>query len=200
VLTGLRALVIDAEDSFMSMLDHQLRSMGLLVHLTRFDRPYHLDGHDLIVLGPGPGDPRDTSHPKIAHLSAAIDTLLAQRTPFLAVCLSHQVLSSRLGFDLVRRDIPNQGIQREINLFGSRERVGFYNTFMARSSTDTLMCPGVGVVEISRDVDSGEIHALRGPHFRSVQFHLESVLTQDGVRILAALLTQLVTTKEVMSA
>ena len=200
MLTGRRALVIDAEDTFTSMLDHQLRSTGLLVQVTRFDRPYHLDGYDLVVLGPGPGDPRDTGHPRMAHLSAVIDTLLARRTPFLAVCLSHQLLSMRLGLDLVRRDVPNQGVQREVDLFGSRERVGFYNSFVASSSSDEVGCPGVGVVQVSRDADSGEVHALRGPHFSSVQFHLESVLTQDGVRILAALLTQLVASKEVLGA
>ncbi|MGH3900055.1 MAG: chorismate-binding protein, partial [Pseudonocardiaceae bacterium] len=64
-LTGLRALIIDAEDTFTSMLDHQLRATGLAVQLTRYDRPYHLDNHDLIVLGPGPGDPTDTDHPKM---------------------------------------------------------------------------------------------------------------------------------------
>ena len=199
-LTGRRVLVIDAEDTFTLMLAHQLRSTGLLVQVTRFDQPYHLNGHDLVVLGPGPGDPRDTDHPKMAHLAAAIDTLLARRTPFLAVCLSHQLLSLRLGFDLVRRDVPNQGVQREVDLFGSRERVGFYNSFAARSVADQVGCPGVGVVQVSRDADSGEVHALRGPHFSSVQFHLESVLTQDGVRILAALLAPLVVTKEVLGA
>ncbi|MGH3871879.1 MAG: anthranilate synthase family protein [Pseudonocardiaceae bacterium] len=200
VLAGRRVLVIDAEDTFTSMLDHQLRSTGLLVQVIRFDRPYHLDGHDLVVLGPGPGDPTDTGHPKMARLTTMIDALLARHTPFLAVCLSHQLLSRRLGLDLVRRDVPNQGVQREVDLFGSRERVGFYNSFVARSSSDELGCPGAGMVAVSRDADTGEVHALRGPHFSSVQFHPESVLTQDGVRILAALLTPLVVTKEVLGA
>ena len=200
VLTGRRALVIDAEDTFTSMLAHQLRAAGLVVRLTRFDQPYHLDGHDLVVLGPGPGDPREAGHPKMAHLAAAIEELLARRTPFLAVCLSHQLLSRRLGLELVRREVPNQGVQREIDLFGSPERVGFYNSFVAASRTDQLGCPGVGVVKVSRDADTGEVHALRGPHFSSVQFHLESVLTQNGVRILTALLTPLMVTKEVLSA
>ncbi|MGH3694968.1 MAG: anthranilate synthase family protein, partial [Pseudonocardiaceae bacterium] len=200
VLTGRRALVIDAEDTFTSMLAHQLRATGLAVHLTRFDQPYHLDGHDLVVLGPGPGDPREVGHPKMAHLTVAIEQLLARRTPFLAVCLSHQLLSGRLGLELVRREVPNQGVQREIDLFSSPQRVGFYNSFVARSPADQLGCPGVGVVQVSRDAGTGEVHALRGPHFSSVQFHLESVLTQDGVRILTSLLTPLLVTKEALSA
>ncbi|MGK5632349.1 anthranilate synthase family protein [Streptomyces sp. URMC 123] len=189
-LEGRRVLVVDAEDTFTSMIDHQLRSLGLSVTVRRFDEPYSFDGHDLVVMGPGPGDPRDADHPKIAHLRAAVDRLLAERRRFLAVCLSHQVLSLRLGFDLVRRDVPNQGVQRAIDLFGSRERVGFYNTFAARSRDDKVDCPGIGAVEVSRDPATGEVHALRGPHFASMQFHAESVLTQDGVRITGGLMTE----------
>ncbi|MFI9822070.1 anthranilate synthase family protein [Streptomyces sp. NPDC052013] len=190
-LTGRRVLVVDAEDTFTSMLDHQLRSMGLRVTVRRYDEPYSLDGHDLVVMGPGPGDPRDTGHPKIAHLRTAVRTLLDERRPFLAVCLSHQTLCTLLDFPLVRRTVPNQGVQREIDLFGARERVGFYNTFAARSEEDKVDCEGVGVVEVSRDPDTGEVHALRGPHFASMQFHAESVLTQDGVRIVGGLIKEI---------
>ncbi|MEV2201317.1 anthranilate synthase family protein [Streptomyces fradiae] len=188
-LAGSRVLVVDAEDTFTSMIDHQLRSLGLEVTVRRFDEPYSFDGHDLVVMGPGPGDPRDAAHPKIAHLRTAIGTLLAERRPFLAVCLSHQVLSMRLGFPLVRREVPNQGVQQEIDLFGVRTRVGFYNTFAARSAEDKADCQGVGPVEVSRDPHTGEVHALRGPHFASMQFHAESVLTEDGVRLVGTLMT-----------
>ncbi|MBB5123186.1 anthranilate/para-aminobenzoate synthase component II [Streptomyces eurocidicus] len=191
VLAGRRVLVVDAEDTFTSMIDHQLRAMGLTVTVRRFDEPYSFDGHDLVVMGPGPGDPRELSHPKIAHLDAAIGTLLDERRPFLAVCLSHQVLSLRLGLELGRREVPNQGVQRGIDLFGSPERVGFYNTFAARSATDTVPYGTAGTVEVSRDPANGEVHALRGPHFASMQFHAESVLTQDGPRITGALLAGL---------
>ncbi|MFE4830165.1 anthranilate synthase family protein [Streptomyces sp. NPDC056672] len=190
VLAGRRVLVVDAEDTFTSMIGHQLRSMGLSVTVRRFDEPYTLDGYDLVVMGPGPGDPRETSHPKIAHLRSAIGTLLDERRPFLAVCLSHQVLSTRLGLALVRREFPNQGVQREIDLFGTRERVGFYNTFAARAMEDRVDCGGVGTVEVSRDPETGEVHALRGRHFASLQFHAESVLTEDGVRLVGALMTE----------
>ncbi|MGW5509011.1 anthranilate synthase family protein [Streptomyces albogriseolus] len=189
-LDGRRVLVVDAEDTFTSMLDHQLRFLGLRVTVRRFDEPYSTDGYDLVVMGPGPGDPRDIEHPKIAHLRATVRTLLDERRPFLAVCLSHQTLCTLLGFPLVRRAVPNQGVQREIDLFGARERVGFYNTFAARAEEDKAECEGVGVVEVSRDPDTGEVHALRGPHFASMQFHPESVLTQDGVRIVGDLLRE----------
>ncbi|PNG16828.1 anthranilate synthase family protein [Streptomyces cahuitamycinicus] len=190
-LTTRHVLVVDAEDTFTSMIAHQLRSTGLAVTVRRFDEPYSFDAYDLVVMGPGPGDPGETGHPKIAHLREAVRTLLAERRPFLAVCLSHQVLSRLLGFRLRRRDVPNQGVQKEIELFGDRERVGFYNTFAAVADGAEARIDGVGRVEISRDPDTGEVHALRGPHFTSMQFHAESVLTQDGPRILATALRDL---------
>ncbi len=181
-------LVIDAEDTFTSMLRHQLTAMGMAVTVRRFDEPHDLNNGDLVVLGPGPGDPRDQNNSKIAYLGAATRTLLAAHRPFLAVCLSHQVLSLELGLNLVRRTVPNQGTQKRINLFGNDETVGFYNTFAARSAEDKLDCPKVGIVEISRDGHTGEVHALRGPGFASMQFHPESVLTLDGPRIIAEML------------
>ncbi|MBW1601481.1 chorismate-binding protein [Streptomyces sp. JJ66] len=191
-LSGRTALVVDAEDTFTWMLRHQLRSLGLLVTVCRFDEPYAFDGHDLVLMGPGPGDPREAGNPKIAHLHRAVETLLRERRPFLAVCLSHQVLSTQLGFPLRRRDVPNQGVQRQIDFFGSRERVGFYNTFAARSAEEEVLCDGVGPIRVSRDVVTGEVHALRGPHFASTQFHAESLLTEHGVRIVGALLAEVV--------
>jgi phenazine biosynthesis protein phzE len=190
-LAGRRVLVVDAEDTFTSMIAHQLRSTGLTVTVRRFDEPYSFDDHDLVVMGPGPGDPRETGHPKIAHLHTAVRTLLDGRRPFLAVCLSHQVLGLQLGLPLRRRDVPNQGVQKEIDLFGARERVGFYNTFAAVADGPEIRVDGIGRVEISRDPDTGEVHALRGPHFTSMQFHAESVLTQHGPRILATALRDL---------
>ncbi|MFD5634714.1 anthranilate synthase family protein [Streptomyces sp. NPDC127077] len=183
-LDGMTALVVDAEDTFTAMLEQQLRSLGLSVEVRRFDEPYDVAAHDLTVFGPGPGDPRTTSHPKIAKLRQSIDTALASRRPMLAVCLSHQVLSTKLGFELHRREVPNQGVQREIELFGVPERVGFYNTFAAHSAVSERTVEGIGVVEVSRDQETGEVNALRGPGFASMQFHAESVLTVDGPRII----------------
>ncbi|MCB5177952.1 anthranilate synthase family protein [Streptomyces antimicrobicus] len=184
-LAGRTALVVDAEDTFTSMIAHLLRSMGMAVTVRRFDEPYCLDGHDLVVMGPGPGDPRDDALAKIAHLRADLRRLLDTGRPFVAVCLSHQVLSGLLGLELVRRDVPHQGVQREIDLFGRQVRVGFYNTFVARCDEDKAEAPTVpGVVEVSRDPATGEVHALRGTGFCSMQFHPESVLTEDGTGIL----------------
>ncbi|TRX76577.1 anthranilate synthase family protein [Pseudomonas mangiferae] len=186
-LEGRQVLIVDAEDTFTSMIAKQLRALGLAVTVRSFNESYAFDGYDLVVMGPGPGDPGATDQPKINHLHLAIRSLLNQGRPFLAVCLSHQVLSLCLGLQMQRRSTPNQGVQKEIDLFGAREKVGFYNTFAARSGRDSLHVKGVGQVEVSRDRATGEVHALRGPSFASIQFHPESLLTREGPRIMAEL-------------
>ena len=184
--------MVDAEDNFTFMLEHQLQALGLSVTVRRFDEPYAIDGHDLVVMGPGPGDPRDVADPKIAHLRGTLGRLLDERRPFLAVCLSHQVLSALLGLAIERRDLPNQGVRKEIDLFGERVRVGFYNTFSARAASASFASARAGgPVEVSRDAAANEVHALRGPHFRSLQFHPESVLSPDGAGILRTLVHEL---------
>ncbi|MEU5979151.1 anthranilate synthase family protein [Streptomyces sp. NPDC047315] len=188
-LAGLRALLLDAEDSFTSMLRQQLVSLGLEVTVRRFDERASLEDHDLVVLGPGPGDPRDaTTEPRMRQLHATVDTLLRSRRPFLAVCLSHQVLGLRLGLPVRRKATPSQGVHKVIDLFGAAEHVGFYNTFALTCAHDVFAAAGVGAVEVSRDAVSGEVHALRGPGFASVQFHPESVLTHGGPRIVGTAL------------
>lgn len=183
-LSGLRVIVIDAEDSFTSMIAHQLDSLGLKVETTTADRLWNVQDYDLVVLGPGPGDPR-SAEPRIVRLREVMEQLLAQSQPFLAVCLSHQLLALRLGLPLHRRVVPAQGEQRTIELFGTEERVGFYNTYVAVGTEEEVDVPGLGPVEVSFAAATGEVHGLRGPFFTSLQFHAESVLTIDGPRILA---------------
>lgn len=193
-LAGRRALIVDAEDSFTAMLAHQLKALGLTVNVV----PWHgLDdesaaGADLVVLGPGPGDPRDATDPKMRLLRTVAAGLLDRGRPLLAVCLGHQVLAHTLGLRLHRRDVPYQGLAREIDLFGARRRVGFYSSFTAICEVDTV-ATAYGPVEIARDGADGTVHALRGTTFAGVQFHAESVLSTDGVTVLADLVPALLT-------
>lgn len=185
-----KVLIVDAEDTFTAMSALQLRRLGHDVTVRRYDEPYRISGYDVVVLGPGPGDPREPAHTKIAHLRAVTGSLLNLRIPFVSVCLSHQVLCSLLGLELRRLDFPNQGVRRTVDLFGTPEPVYFYNTFAAYSGSgllDSPLCPGP--VEIARDPATGEVHALRGPGFTSVQFHPESVMTRHGAAILDSLVT-----------
>ncbi len=187
-LKGRSVVVLDGEDDFVNMLSHVFSVLGLTTTVVRHEdyRPGALDGHDLVVVGPGPGDPRDGTHPKIAAYRHAVDALLASDQPFLAVCLGPQVLCDRLGIPLAYKDIVFQGTQSPVDLFGRHERVGFYNTFVARS--DGRLPEGV---QVAADPETGDVHELVGPHYRGIQFHAESILTEQGFLLLHDLLLDL---------
>jgi phenazine biosynthesis protein phzE len=115
---------------------------------------------------------------------------LAAGRPTFAVCLGHQILAALLGLPLYRRPAPYQGLARDIDLFGSIRRVGFYSSFTARSDGNAVET-AYGPVEIARDSDDGTVHALRGRGFAGVQFHPESVLSRDGMAVLSEVLLSL---------
>ncbi|MET7811040.1 anthranilate synthase family protein [Streptomyces sp. NPDC005395] len=194
-LTG-HALVVDAEDTFTAMLAHVLRSSGLTVSVRRYDEPGLREavlghGGGPVVLGPGPGDPSDRADRKMRFLrSLTAEVLGTHRHGVLGVCLGHELIAAELGLGIVRKEVPYQGAQTEIDLFGRRETVGFYNSFTARCDDAAALELAAHGVEVSRSA-GGEVHALRGDGFAGVQFHPESVLTLNGTAIVRELAGQL---------
>ncbi|CAL9425540.1 Isochorismate synthase MenF [Streptomyces sp. enrichment culture] len=189
------ALVVDGEDTFTAMLAHLLRSGGLAVSVRRYDEPgLHraVLGHaGPVVLGPGPGDPSDLADPKMRFLrSLTAEVIRAGRGGVLGVCLGHELIAAELGLGIVRKDVPYQGAQTEIDLFGRRETVGFYNSFVAHCDDEAAAELAAHGVEVSRAAN-GEVHALRGPGVAGVQFHPESVLTLNGARVVRDLMGRL---------
>ncbi|MDF3297132.1 anthranilate synthase family protein [Streptomyces tropicalis] len=189
------ALVVDGEDTFTAMLAHLLRSAGLAVTVRRYDDPglrEAVAAHEgPVVLGPGPGDPGDPDDPRMRVLRALAAGLIRERrNGVLGVCLGHELIAAELGLEITRKDVPQQGAQETIDLFGRAETVGFYNSFTARcddAAREELAAHGVSVARAA----NGEVHALRGPGFAGVQFHPESVLTLNGVAIVRELVGQL---------
>ncbi|QES05688.1 phenazine-specific anthranilate synthase component I [Streptomyces venezuelae] len=187
------ALVIDAEDTFTAMLAHVLRSSGLDVSVLRYDEPglreLALAHEGPVVLGPGPGNPSDAADPKMRFLRAlTADLVRDHRHGLLGVCLGHELIAAELGLEIVRKRTPFQGAQVRIDLFGQERTVGFYNSFTARCDERTATELALHRIEVSRDAETGEVHALRGPGFAGVQFHPESVLTTDGAALTSSLL------------
>ncbi|WP_238015663.1 anthranilate synthase family protein [Dactylosporangium sp. AC04546] len=184
-LAGARILVVDAEDDFTAMLARLLEALGTVVRVERYDTAKP-DDHDAVVLGPGPGDPGDAGDPRIARLRELARERLTTGAPLLAVCLGHQVVAAELGLAVRRLPRPEQGVQRVVAPYG---RVGFYNTFTAVSPADVLTSPLTGrSVRVTRDPATGVVHALAAPGVRSMQFHVESVLTEHGPAILRRML------------
>ncbi|AQY01256.1 MULTISPECIES: chorismate-binding protein [Microbacterium] len=185
---GRSAIVVDAEDRFTTMLAHQLRHLGLDVTIRAWSDvdDAELDAADLVVAGPGPGDPRDVESSRITRLREVVSRRVDAGSPLLAVCLSHQILSDRLGIALTPLAAPHQGLQKSVPVFGEDASIGFYNTFTARVIPGTT---STGTVEVSADPGSGDVYALRGERFASVQGHLESILSRDGIRTLERLVS-----------
>ncbi len=208
-LAGRNVLILDGEDDFVNMLRHLLAVMGMTTAVVRHEDIDQevlgdLVSWDLVIVGPGPGDPRDDQDPKMAALRQAVAALLEAQRPFLAVCLGHQALCHQLGIPLTYKDIVFQGTQSEVVVNGRRERVGFYNTFVGRVPPAGGRAAGeerAGVsrplelpagVTVEADAETGDVNALAGPHYRGVQFHAESILTERGWDIVHDLVSALV--------
>lgn len=189
-LAGKSVVILDGEDDFVNMLRHVLGVLGMTSDVVRHEEYAAgvLDGYDLVIVGPGPGDPRDGDDPKMANLRAAVAELMAAERPFLAVCLGHQALCHHLGVPLAYKDIVFQGTQSPVSIDGRTERVGFYNTFVGRVGDGTALPDGVSV---ETDPATGDVHLLRGPHYRGIQFHAESILTEHGYDLLHELVADL---------
>ncbi|MBV0895288.1 chorismate-binding protein [Microbacterium sp. NC79] len=184
--TGTSVLVVDAEDRFTTMLGHQLHHLGLDVTITPWSDVTDdaVRAADLVVSGPGPGDPRDGSSPRIQRMREVVALRRAEGAPLVAVCLSHQILADQLGIDLAPLASPHQGVQKSVDVFGEQATIGFYNTFTARVAPGTAT---VGDISVSADTATGDVYALRGPKVASVQGHVESILSKDGIHTLARL-------------
>jgi 2-amino-4-deoxychorismate synthase len=189
-LAGKHVVVLDGEDDFVKMLRHMLAALGMTSETVRHHdyAPGAFDRADVVIVGPGPGDPRVAEDAKIKAVRSAVDDLLAAGTPFLAVCLGHQVLCGSLGLPLTYKDIVFQGTQTNVGVLGRRENVGFYNTFVARASAGARTPAGVVV---DSDDRTGDVHAISGPHYRGVQFHAESILTENGFDLVRELMLAL---------
>ena len=105
----------------------------------------------------------------------------------MGICLGHQAIAVHEGLSVTRQQESTQGLQRQVKVFGEMRRLGFYNSFspewndVARKRTDIIY-----------DCDeNNRIMAMQGQRFISFQFHPESVMSQDGNKVLYQALSNL---------
>lgn len=169
--------LIDNEDDFIYMIRHILDYLGCNTNVYKFNEYKYKSDADIVVIGPGPGDPNNPDHEKMNILFNIVKELLDKNVKIMGVCLGHQILSRVLGFELTRALVPFQGLQKEIDLFGKKQNVGFYNSFFSIDK-------GEIDVEISKNPEDNKVYAMKGKNFISFQFHFESVLTQNSLEIM----------------
>lgn len=182
--------IINNEDNFAHILGHITRYLGYVTMVVdTFDYDPVQDDSDLVVLGPGPGDINDVDNPRMQRLLEITDTLASRNMPTLGICLGVQAMAKHLGMPVTRQVIPTQGVQEEIDLFGKQEHVGMYNSF---SPVAANVPPGF---EVSVNKKS-RIMALRSENIYGFQFHVESAMTKNGLKILTDALGSLMGIRE----
>jgi phenazine biosynthesis protein phzE len=191
-LEGRKAVIMDNQDDFCYMEKHIMCKMGLSVDVVR-NADFNLsdfDGYDLVVIGPGTGNPNDQANPKMGKALAVTRELLQGRRKFMSICLGHQILCRALGIEVFKKKETFQGVPKTIDYFGVPEIAGFYNTFAGRYANGLEQRLNV---DVAYDKGSGEIHTIkdRGGNFTGFQFHVESILTQNGYDILKNALLEL---------
>jgi anthranilate synthase/aminodeoxychorismate synthase-like glutamine amidotransferase len=180
-------LVIDNYDSFTYNLVQYLGELGAEVRVRRNDQvgldevagmtPEH------IVISPGPGRPED------AGVSMDVIRRFGPTTPILGVCLGHQAIGMVYGGVVTRATAPMHGKTSTVVHDGKGIFDGVDSPFQA-GRYHSLVVSGDGFPsQLQASAHTQEDRTIMGVRHVSypvhgVQFHPESVLTDEGKRIL----------------
>lgn len=176
-----KMIIINNEDDFTNMLKHIFNKIGFKTEIVKYNDYKYSSEFDLVLIGPGPGDPNNSENEKIKKITKITENLLNSKSKILGICLGHQILSKVTGLRIEKAKEVTQGVQKIINLFGKKRIVGFYNTFYAKYDSKIEKERNL---QIEYDKNTNDIYAIRGKNFSSMQFHPESLLTQNGFEII----------------
>ncbi|BCG56871.1 anthranilate synthase component II [Paenibacillus sp. URB8-2] len=179
----MRAIVIDAYDSFVYIICQYLMEAGVHVDVVRNDQldlpQIEYFAPDLIVLGPGPGHPAEARYVELIHQYSA-------RIPTLGVCLGHQAIGLAFGGEIVRAEHLMHGKTSQIYHDGKGCFSDVESPFRA-TRYHSLLVSKEGFpdcLEITaQSEDDGYVMGLRHKVYpiESIQFHPESVYTEHGL-------------------
>jgi anthranilate synthase/aminodeoxychorismate synthase-like glutamine amidotransferase len=180
-------LVIDNYDSFTYNLVQYFGELGAVLRVRRNDQ-VTLDeisamAPEQIVISPGPGRPED------AGISCDVIRRFGPTTPILGVCLGHQAIGVVYGGIVCRAQAPMHGKTSTVVHDGKGVFSGLQAPFQA-GRYHSLVISGdrvPGELEVAaRTKEDNTIMAVRHRSYpiHGVQFHPESVLTDEGRRLL----------------
>jgi len=179
-------LVIDNSDSFTYNLVQYLGEMNVAMEIFRNDQITLDQARALkperILVSPGPRSPRE------AGLSNEIIREFGPRIPVFGVCLGHQCIGHVFGADVVVNYRMMHGKTSPIHHDGRALFEGMANPFAA-TRYHSLVVQRESLpdcLEVTAWTDEGEIMGVRHKTLpiHGVQFHPESILTEDGRTIL----------------
>ena len=179
--------LIDAFDSFVYVIEQYLGELAVQTIVLRSSqanvKKLSTLLPDAIVLGPGPGTPEDSGHIELVNAFHAT-------TPILGVCLGHQAIAVAFGGSVVRADHILHGKRSKITHDGLGMYAGIAGSIMvARYHSlvvDKQTVPVCLTISSTSDDDT-YIMGLRHQRYpiESVQFHPESICTDDGMAMLS---------------
>ena len=180
-------VVVDNYDSFTYNLVQYLGELGAEVRVMRNDaatveairaaRPDH------IVISPGPGRPEN------AGVTMDVIREMGRETPILGVCLGHQAIGAVFGGSVIRAAVPMHGKTSTIEHDGRGIFSGLPELFVASRYHSLIVADEAlpSVLQVTaRAKEDGTIMGLRHRSWPvyGVQFHPESILTGEGLRLL----------------
>lgn len=181
----MKLLILDNYDSFTYNIVHAVREAGIAPDVVRNDKITipEIDKYDKIIISPGPGIPSE------AGILMEMLREYGDKKPILGVCLGHQAIGEHFGAQLENLTDVYHGVQTPaykidedyiLDGMGESFPVGRYHSWIV-SDANLPEC----LVVTSRD-DDGKIMSLRHKAYdvHGVQFHPESLLTPDGVKII----------------
>lgn len=180
-------LMIDNYDSFTYNLVQYLGEMGQQLRVFRNDKITIEEIEDLkpdrIVISPGPCTPKE------AGISVDVIRHFAGKVPILGVCLGHQSVGYAFGGEIVRAQRLMHGKTSMIHHDGEGVFSGMPNPFEA-TRYHSLVIRRETIPECLRITAETDMREIMGVRHRDlpvegVQFHPESILTQEGKRLLA---------------
>ncbi|HEX3674768.1 MAG TPA: aminodeoxychorismate/anthranilate synthase component II [Rhizomicrobium sp.] len=184
-------LLIDNYDSFTYNLFHYLGELGADVVVRRNDALSAREALDMgaegIVLSPGPCTPNE------AGICLDLIREANGKMPILGVCLGHQAIGQAYGGTIVRAPSPMHGKLSRITHTGQSVFRGLNNDFEATRYHSLTIAPASmpAVLEVTAKADDGVImgvmHKTHPVH--GVQFHPESIASENGHALLANFLT-----------
>ena len=182
----MKILIFDNYDSFTYNLAHLVKELGYNdVDVFRNDKIElkEVERYNKIILSPGPGIPSE------AGVLLPLIKEYAGRKPILGVCLGHQAIAEAFGGKLVNLTDVHHGVSSEVKVINpdylfqgmaQTVEVGRYHSWIVEA--DNLP----DCLEITAEDAEGQVMALRHKEYdlHGVQFHPESVLTPDGMKII----------------